>query len=102
MPSVMLIGLDAQHREDPSLNTVFYLVTSIVSWKSKKQPTISKSSAESEYRSMASTICEIMWIHYILNDLQVKQNWKTILHCDNQTAIHIASNPIFHERTKYI
>lgn len=50
---------------------------------------------------MTSIICEIMWYHYLLNDLQVKPSQHTIIF-DNQVAIHIASNPMFPEQTKYI
>lgn len=73
-----------------------------VFWKSKKQTTISRSSVESEYRVMASTIFEIRWLHYFLNDLHVIQSDTMTLHCDNRATIHIANNPMFHERTKHI
>lgn len=72
---------------------------STISLKSNKQSTISRSYAENEYRSMASTVYEIIWLHSFLKDLQVELHSKTTLHCDNKAAIHIASNPIFHERT---
>ncbi|XP_057986074.1 uncharacterized mitochondrial protein AtMg00810-like [Hevea brasiliensis] len=71
-------------------------------WKTKKQATVSKSSAEAEYRAMAATVCELLWITYVLRDLQVSVMLPIPLYCDNKAALHIASNPVFHERTKHL
>ena len=73
-----------------------------VSWRTKKQQTVSRSSAEAEYRSMAAACCEVTWITSLLRDLHVHQRSPIKLFCDNKAAIHIASNPVFHERTKHI
>ncbi|CAL1392669.1 unnamed protein product [Linum trigynum] len=79
-----------------------YLGDSLISWKSKKQHTVSRSSCEAEYRALAFTACEIQWLQYLLQDFQVPSSTPASLYCDNQSVIHIAKNLTFHERTKYI
>lgn len=74
----------------------------LVSWKSKKQNVVSRSTAESEYRGMANAICVLMWINHFMSEIGLKPKLPAKLWCDNQEAIHIASNPVFHERTKHI
>ncbi|GJU66908.1 integrase [Tanacetum coccineum] len=73
-----------------------------VSWKTKKQSVVSRSSAEAEYRAMATTVSEILWMRWLLKDLTVNLQDATPLYCDNQAARHIANNPVFHERTKHV
>ncbi|KAL5725033.1 Beta-galactosidase 8 [Ranunculus cassubicifolius] len=74
----------------------------LVTWKSKKQNVVARSSAESEYRAMANTTCELVWIRNLLKELGVPVKEPINLYCDNQAASHIAHNPVFHERTKHI
>ncbi|KOM38358.1 hypothetical protein LR48_Vigan03g174000 [Vigna angularis] len=79
-----------------------FLGTALISWKSKKQTTVSKSSSEAEYRSLASLTCELQWLQYLLQDLHISCPTPYSVYCDNNSAIHIAKNPTFHERTKHI
>ncbi|XP_019241434.1 PREDICTED: uncharacterized protein LOC109221403 [Nicotiana attenuata] len=73
-----------------------------VSWKSKKQPSVSLSSAEVEYRSMRRVVAELTWLVRLLDDLSVSPSLPVPLFSDSQAAIHIAKNPVFHERTKHV
>ncbi|CAH9102403.1 unnamed protein product [Cuscuta epithymum] len=73
-----------------------------ISWRTKKQATVSRSSAEAEYRSMAALTCELIWLRNLLRCLGVVHSSPIPLYCDNQAALHIASNPVYHERTKHI
>ncbi|KAL0437398.1 UNVERIFIED_CONTAM: hypothetical protein Sradi_0447700 [Sesamum radiatum] len=51
---------------------------------------------------MAATVCELKWISYLLRDFGVSVGAPIPLHCDNQAALHIIANPIFHEHTKHL
>lgn len=73
-----------------------------ISWSSKKQTTVSRSSTEAEYRSLAQTAAELYWIRQLLCDLQVYLKQPPILWCDNVSAISLAKNPVFHARTKHV
>ncbi|XP_071740339.1 secreted RxLR effector protein 161-like [Rutidosis leptorrhynchoides] len=78
-----------------------FLNGSLVSWKSKKLATISRSSAEAEYRALADVTCEIVWILKLLVELEYKVVLPVEVFVDNKAAIKIASNPVFHENTKH-
>ncbi|KAL0401837.1 UNVERIFIED_CONTAM: hypothetical protein Slati_4213600 [Sesamum latifolium] len=64
--------------------------------------TVSRSTAEAGYRSLAATICELRWISYLLTDFGVPLALPIDLFCDNKAALHILANPVFHEHTKHI
>ena len=74
----------------------------LASWMSKKQSGVSQSSAKSEYRVITRSLCEIIWLHQLFIEVGIETVVPTKLWCDNQVALHIASNPVFHERTKHI
>jgi hypothetical protein len=79
-----------------------FIEGNLVTWKSKKQKVVSRSSAEAEYRAMTNGTCEGIWIKTLLEELGFKITEPIPLYCDNEAALHIASNPVFYERTKHI
>ncbi|KAK2988714.1 hypothetical protein RJ640_020979 [Escallonia rubra] len=81
---------------------ILFLGSSPISWRSKKQSVVSRSSAVAEYRAMTTTTGEIIWMVRLLQELHVPCSSLISLYCDSQAAIHIAVNPVFHERTKHI
>lgn len=78
------------------------LGNSLISWKSKKHNTVSRSSAEAEYMSMATTVAELVWVHGLLQELRAPVELPMELYCDSKAALQIASNPMYHERIKHI
>ncbi|KNA05274.1 hypothetical protein SOVF_192000, partial [Spinacia oleracea] len=79
-----------------------FLGPNLISWKTKKQRSVSKSSAEAEYRSMSAAASELVWIQGLLEDLQVNIPLPVNLYCDNMSAEHLAKNPVFHDKTKHL
>jgi len=77
-----------------------FLGGNIISWKSKKQSVVVRSTAE--YRAMASLTCKLIWVKQFLRELSFCDIQTMKMYCDNQAALHIASNPVLHERTKHI
>ncbi|RVX04712.1 Retrovirus-related Pol polyprotein from transposon RE2 [Vitis vinifera] len=74
----------------------------LVTWRSKKQSVVARSSAEAEFRAMAQGICEGIWLNRLLEELRVPLKHPMVLYCDNQAAISIAKNPVHHDRTKHV
>ncbi|PKI48919.1 hypothetical protein CRG98_030695 [Punica granatum] len=81
---------------------IIFLGSNSISWSSKKQRTVARSSTESEYKSLANATAEIIWLQSLLQELGFSQSRAPTLWCDNISAIYLTANPVFHARTKHI
>ena len=79
-----------------------YVGGNLVTWHSRKQKAVSCSSAEAEYRAMAATTREMVWLQSLVQYLGITTPMHMSMHCDNQATIFIVGNLNFHERTKHI
>ncbi|KAI5343251.1 hypothetical protein L3X38_011127 [Prunus dulcis] len=106
-PWNLMLWRDADWAGDPNdqrsvSGFIVYLGSSPISWASKKQHTISRSSTEAEYRALAIAAAELVWIRQLFCDLHVSLHIPPLIHCDNISAISLASNPVFHSRMKHL
>ncbi|KAI3698878.1 hypothetical protein L2E82_42771 [Cichorium intybus] len=74
----------------------------LVTWRSKKQQVVARSSAEAEFRAMCQGLCEGIWLGRMLKELKFLGHIQMSLYCDNKAAIEIAKNPVHHDRTKHV
>lgn len=79
-----------------------FLGPNLISWSAKKQHVVSRSSTEADYRSLSLTAAELFWLRILIQELQISLNSPPTLWCDNSGALALASNPIFHAKTKHI
>uniref|UniRef100_A0A251RWD9 Putative zinc finger, CCHC-type n=1 Tax=Helianthus annuus TaxID=4232 RepID=A0A251RWD9_HELAN len=79
-----------------------FLGGNLISWSAKKQPTVARFSCESEYRAMANTAAEIVWLTHLLQELHALPPDRPTILCDNQSAIFLTQNPVSHKRAKHI
>ena len=79
-----------------------YVGGNLVTWRSQKQSVVSRSTAESEYRAMADTTAEMLWLRSLLIELGFPPPSPMKMYCDNEAATFIDSNDTFHMRTKHI
>ncbi|GJR86995.1 ribonuclease H-like domain-containing protein [Tanacetum coccineum] len=74
----------------------------LLAWSSKRQDTLSRSSAEAEYRGVANAVAETSWIRNLLRELHTPLSTATLVYCDNVSAVYMSANPVQHQRTKHI
>ena len=79
-----------------------YVWGNLVTWRSKKQSVVVRSSAEAEFRAVAQGMCEGLWLQKLLEELCITVEHPIKLYCDNKAAISISYNPVQHDRTKHI
>ena len=106
-PMFLKAYTDADWAGDPNdrrstTGFVIFLGSNPISWSSKKQHTVSRSSTEAEYRAMATTTAEVVWLQQLLRDLHVSCADPPLLHCDNISAMALATNPVLHSKAKHI
>nr|GEY33698.1 retrovirus-related Pol polyprotein from transposon TNT 1-94 [Tanacetum cinerariifolium] len=81
---------------------LFFLGNNALTWSSKKQPIVTLSSCEAEYIAATSCVCHAIWLRSILKELQMEQEDATEIYVDNKSAIDLAKNPVYHDRSKHI
>ena len=76
--------------------------SALVSWKSRKQPTVALSTCEAEYMALASTVQECLYLEQLLSSMDSYKYTETVIHEDNQGTIALARNPVNRKRCKHI
>jgi hypothetical protein len=79
-----------------------FLGANLVSWSSKRQNVISRSSVEIEYQVMANSVAEACWLRQLLQELHAPRTKSTLIYCDNISVVYLSTNPIQHQRTKHV
>nr|GEW13418.1 hypothetical protein [Tanacetum cinerariifolium] len=79
-----------------------FLGNNLLSWSSKRQPTLSRSSAEAEYRGVANAVAETCWLRNLLRELHTPLSSAMLVYCDNVSAVYLSCNLVQHQRTKHI
>ncbi|KAJ9550514.1 LOW QUALITY PROTEIN: hypothetical protein OSB04_014559 [Centaurea solstitialis] len=81
---------------------IVYLGRNPISWSSKKQCSVSRSSTEAEYRAIAQAASELAWLGNIMLELGISSTTTPTIYCDNIGAVNLSSNPVFHSRMKHL
>jgi hypothetical protein len=81
---------------------MFFFGNGVVSWNSKKQPTVALSSTKAKYKGATIATCEIVWLQKLLSNLGQLVDALVVIYCDNISSILLANNPVYYARTKHI
>jgi len=74
----------------------------LISWSSKRQTAVSRSSAEAEYRAVANAVAEVSWLRQLLVELHAPVSRAALVYCDNISTVYMSANPVQHQRTKHV
>jgi hypothetical protein len=81
---------------------IIFLGDNPISWRTRKQKVVARSSTEAEYRALATTASDIAWIKSLLDELGLKLREPPLLLCDNVGATQLSLNHVIHSRMKHI
>ncbi|KAJ9562385.1 LOW QUALITY PROTEIN: hypothetical protein OSB04_007545 [Centaurea solstitialis] len=81
---------------------LLYLGSNIISWRSNRQKSVSRSSTEAEYKALANAAAEVLWVKHLLQELGVPISTTPTLYCDNTGATYLCANPVYHSRMKHV
>ncbi|GKE01662.1 ribonuclease H-like domain-containing protein [Tanacetum coccineum] len=79
-----------------------FLGDNLLSWSAKQQHTLSRSSAEAEYRGVANVVAETAWLRNLPRELHSPLSTVTLVYCDNVSVVYMSANVVQHQRTKHI
>ena len=81
---------------------ILYLGSNIISWRSARQKSVSRSSTEAEYKALANAASEVLWVQNLLHELGIASSHSPTLYCDNTGATYLCANHVYHSRMKHV